>query len=199
MQTNMETMLSSIEEFDKVMKSVTGFRIPDYFKTGLENVAAYVRNGREKEAVAAGHRLVASCARTLAAFIRNAIIDSTYPDGNVRPAIFFEEMDIRRERGYNSDILARLDKVEKKLLEAIHVETNGTFSARIGAYNDLRAAFKEADAEQARREHKREKGTEAKCLAEEAERNRQVAEAQRQHAAAEREARAMRIMSLINR
>ena len=198
MQTNMETMLASIEEFVGVMRSVVGFRVPDYFKTGAENIAAYVRNGHDKEAVAAGQRLVASGTRTLAAFIKNAVIDSTYPDGNTRSAIFFEEMGIRRERGYDSDVLARLDKVEKKLLEAIHAETNGTFSARIEAYNALRATFKEADAEQARREHKHEKGVEAKRLVEEAERNRQTAEAQRQRAAAEREVRAARIMSLVS-
>lgn len=146
-----EQVLQQVEGFIQMMKSTRDFRPNPDFRAARDKFVTLYTDGDDKLAMVAGRQLIESGRKSLSAYIRHAAMDWV-KDGEPRTSMYFEELKIRRERGYDPDILARLAKFHKKLMEAIHAETNGTFVARVEAYNALREAFKEADAEFAKRE-----------------------------------------------
>lgn len=187
------------------MKTVDGFRIGEPITVQVQAMASHIEAGKTQEAVAAGREAISAGRNILGAFLRNSVIDRR-PEGQPeRPAYFTEQIRLRRDdEKYDEDIVAGLESKRKKLEEAVRTETNGTYSARVEAYNTLKKALDDADRMQSQRDNvRRQQDAAAKKQkkrqddVDATERNKAAAAIQRQQMLASRKQEADDIRNLI--
>jgi deoxyribodipyrimidine photolyase-like uncharacterized protein len=92
----------------------------------------------------------------LAKFIRYSVVDQVVEGQAPKIARFRWQIDELEADSYHKDLVARLRKFFGELEEAVNTERNGTFEARVSAYNALAKAIEVVKAEQSRRDRVRE-------------------------------------------
>ncbi|MBA3732880.1 hypothetical protein H0W91_00715 [Patescibacteria group bacterium] len=143
---------TQVVELAGMMKTVSGFRLPDAFQEGLKIMASFVKDGKLNEATKAGKSCLETGRGILRAFLRNSVLDQEERPGKPAKVARFN-VDIKRrasdqDGAYDGDIIARLEKFRGTLEEAVKTETNGVFIQRVSAYNAMVEALKGADVQQ---------------------------------------------------
>ncbi len=187
-QNVLEVVKEELRSVVTIMKSVSGFQIGDPVRSAASAMAKAIEKGRTDDAILAGQEAIKAARNILGAFLRYSVFDKNFEGGQVRTARFTLEIARRRdEEKYDADLIKRLDDLRKGLEESVRAETNGTFSARVSAYNALNTELGKVDDEQFRRDRVRDQQAKATKMAsrnqkdaEATARNKVVAETERQ-------------------
>ncbi len=157
----LEQSTDRVKTLITTMKSVTGFKVGEPIKGMVEAMAGHIELGQQDDAIAKAGEIFSVGRSILGKFLRNSVVSqmAEVAEGQdptvAKEAFFVREIRLRREDGFDADLLARLEKFRKELEEAVRVETNGTFDQRIMAYNSMSKVLVEADAEQRKRDRVR--------------------------------------------
>lgn len=190
-----------------VMKSFQGFKIGDPVAGWVREMAEAIECNDTKTALARGGEIVSVGRSILGKFVRNSVFDQMAEDSQTvtREAHYNRELRLRVEDGFDEDIIGGLRKAHTELLEAVRLETNGTFDRRRDAYNAMQKCLADADVEQRRRDNVRAvRVKESKRVAKKAkddratELNRAAAQTQREKILAARRETAGALTSLLD-
>ncbi|MFZ2523577.1 MAG: hypothetical protein WAW92_04300 [Minisyncoccia bacterium] len=205
-EITLEQSVERVTEVIAAMKSFMDFKVGDPVAGWVRQMAEAIEQNDAKTALARGGDIVSVGRSILGKYVRNSVFDQMTDDGQmVREAHFNKELRLRVEEGYDEDIVGGLRKAHTRVLEAVRLETNGTFDLRRDAHNAMQKCLAEADVVQRRRDNVRVvREREAQRVAKKAkdaratELNRVAAQTQREKILAARRETAGHLISLLS-
>ncbi len=138
-----------MREMLNLLKSVLGFKIGPSIADPFTRMQAHLKAGELTEATKEAQNTLEAGYAILTAFLRNSALpykDKSDPEV-VRDGLFVKELRQRLDTNMHDDLIDGLRVKFSTLLDAVQTETD-SFTRRVGAYNALKKAIADADAQQ---------------------------------------------------
>lgn len=155
---NLEVSKARALSFIAVMKSIVGFEINHVRLLQIhEDIGKLILTGATEEAAAMCGQFVALGRSVVGNFLYNSVVNQIDEAGEItKEARFHQIVRELEEDGYGKDLVDRMKKYARELLEAVRIETSWDFTRRVAAYNKMYEVIAEAKEEQGKRDFKRQ-------------------------------------------